>query len=124
MRAIEKIIRGGVALALGALLAVSAAPAVARAETVGAFEVTGGTSGQDYTYTAPLDYDSSSCHVLTVNNGTPPTISTNDSAARGCRIVIPGGVTANITLAGVSIKPAAATSEAGLSGIDLVAGHP
>ena len=62
--------------------------------------------------------------MLTINNGTPLTISTNDSAASGCRIVIPGGVTANITLAGVSIKPAVATSEAGLSGIDLVAGQP
>ena len=46
MRAIEKIIRGGVALALGALLAVSAAPAVAWAETVGAFEVAAAHRGK------------------------------------------------------------------------------
>ena len=60
MGAIQKIIRGGVALALGALLAVSAAPAAARAEAVGAFEVTGGTQGEGYSYADG---------VLTVNDG-------------------------------------------------------
>ena len=121
MRAIEKIIGGGVALALGALLAVSAAPAVARAETHGAFEVTGGKQGTDYTYTAPSEYETNGGDVLTIKSGTALTISTKSGSgtAGGCRIVIDSSVIANITLDGVNITPADAGTNDGYSGIDL-----
>ena len=115
MGAIQKIIRGGVALALGALLAVSAAPAVAWAETVGAFEVTGGTSGEDYAYTSPAEYEPNGGDVLTIKSSTALTISTNNESepTKGCRIVIESGVAANITLAGVNITPTDANNNDG-----------
>ena len=115
---------GGVALALGALLAVSAAPTVAWAETVGAFEVTGGTQGTDYTYTAPSELEPKGGDTLTIKSGTPLTISTNSESGEtdGCRIVIENKVTANITLAGVNITPTAESTNNGYSGIDLSSG--
>ena len=96
MGAIQKIIRGGVALALGALLADSAAPAAARAEAVGAFEVTGGTQGEGYSYADG---------VLTVNDGADITLSMVGGATEPTsdRIVVAANATATITLNGVSI---------------------
>ena len=98
MRAIEKMLKGGIALALGTLLVVSAAPAAARAETHGAFEVTGGTSGTDYSYSEG---------VLTVNDGADITLSMagGATAPTSDRIVVNGN--AKITLNGVNITGAA-----------------
>lgn len=68
----------------------------AAAETAGAFTVTGGTSGTDYTYSG---------NQLTVLTGTPLTIKNTDpSTATEDRIFVNDGVNANITLAGVNIK--------------------
>lgn len=113
MRAIEKIIRGGVALALGALLAVSAAPAVAQADTAGDYEVTGDSKGYSY-----------SDGVLTVSDGADITISMDSKATTPTsdRIVVAENATAAITLAGVNITPEDAQSEDGNSGIDLCNG--
>ncbi len=84
----------GVALALGALLAVSAAPAVARAATAGAFEVTGDSEGYSY-----------SDGVLTVNDGADIAVSMADGATglTSDRIVVAEGATTTITLDGVNI---------------------
>ena len=67
----------------------------AMADT-GAFTVTGGTEGEDYSYANG---------VLTIKKGTPLTIKNTDSSAETKdRIVIGSGVTANLTFAGVNIK--------------------
>lgn len=96
MSKLANLVRGGVALALGALLAVSAAPAVARAETVGAFEVTGGAQGTDYTYSGG---------VLTINSDTELTLSNTDpNTATSDRIVIGNSVHASLILSGVNIS--------------------
>ena len=84
------------------LLSLILLPYMAGAETVGAFEVTGGTQGTDYTYTAATDRETG---YLTVNDGADITISnTNPSTATTDRIVIASGATATITLSGVNIK--------------------
>ena len=87
---------GGVALALGALLAVSAAPTAARADAAGAFEVTGGAQGEDYAY---------SDGVLTVSDGADITVSMTDGSTEPTsgRIVVAANATATITLNGVSV---------------------
>lgn len=97
---------GGVALALGALLAVSAAPAVARAATAGAFEVTGDSTGYSY-----------AGGVLTVNDGADITVSMASGATTPTsdRIVVEANATATITLDGVSITG---------PGPDIVSGAP
>ena len=97
--------------------------AVAQNNT-GVFNVTGGTLNQDYTYTAPSEYDPNGGDVLTIKSSTPLTISTNSESETtgGCRIVIENNVTANITLAGVNITPADAGTNDGYSGIDLASG--
>ena len=85
-------------LALALLVSVlpfGAAPA--QADTAGAFEVTGGTSGTEYTYSGG---------VLTVNNGADITISMASDATTPTsdRIVVAENATATIILAGVNIK--------------------
>ena len=102
------------------LLPTSALAAETR-ETVGAFEVTGGTSGTDYTYIAPTEYETNGGAVLTIKSNKELIISTNSESGTtsGCRIVIEDSVTANITLAGVNITPADAGTNDGYSGIDL-----
>lgn len=70
--------------------------------TAGAFTITGGTSGQDYSY---------SNGVLTILSGTELTISnTNSSTATTDRIVIGSDVNANLTLSGVTITAPVQTS--------------
>ena len=64
------------------------------AETVGAFTVEGGTDGIDYTY-------DSTTGVLTINTATPLTISGTSTSDR---IEVASGISANITLSGVSIN--------------------
>ena len=65
------------------------------AETVGAFTVTGGTSGTDYTYADG---------VLTIMSDTPITIkNTNPNTPTSDRIEVARDVAADITLAGVNI---------------------
>lgn len=106
---------------------ISAAGTEKAAETradTGVFTVNGGALGTDYTYSDPPPYESGGAGVLTVKTSTELTISTNnatESPANG-RIVIENGVTANITLAGLSIQPAEKTSNDGYSGIDLGSG--
>ena len=80
---------------LVSLLPLGAAPA--QADTAGAFEVTGGTSETDYSY---------SNGVLTVKNGANITISMDSGATEPTsdRIVVEENATATITLAGVNIK--------------------
>ena len=94
------------------LLPIGAAPAQA-ADTAGAFEVTGGTSGTDYSY---------SNGVLTVNDGASITISMASEATKSTsdRIVVNGN--AKITLNGVNITPVDAGTDDGYSGIDLASG--
>ena len=96
------------------LLPTSALAAETR-ETVGAFEVTGGTSGTDYSYTNG---------VLTVNSGANITISMANGATATTsgriRIVVNGN--AKITLNGVNITPEDADTGEGYSGIDLASG--
>ena len=92
-----------------------------KADT-GVFTVTGGTLGTDYTYTAPNEYDPDGGEVLTIKGSAALTISTNSSESgetSGCRIVIENNVPANITLAGVNITPADASTDDGYSGIEL-----
>ena len=94
----RKCISALLALALlVSLLPIGAAPAQA-ADTAGAFEVTGGTSGTDYSY---------SNGVLTVNDGANITISMASGATTPTsdRIVVNGN--AEITLNGVNITGAA-----------------
>ena len=93
------------------LIPVGAAPAQA-ADTAGAFEVTGGTSGTDYSY---------SNGVLTVNDGASITISMASEVTTPIsdRIVIAQNATATITLNNVYITPTDAGTSDGYSGIDL-----
>ena len=97
---------------LVSVLPIGAAPAQA-ADTAGAFEVTGGTSGTDYSY---------SNGVLTVNDGASITISMASEATKSTsdRIVVNGN--AKITLNGVNITPVDAGTDDGYSGIDLASG--
>ena len=97
---------------LVSVLPIGAAPAQA-ADTAGAFEVTGGTSGTDYSY---------SNGVLTVNDGASITISMVSEATKSTsdRIVVNGN--AKITLNGVNITPLDAGTDDGYSGIDLASG--
>ena len=97
---------------LVSVLPIGAAPAQA-ADTAGAFEVTGGTSGTDYSY---------SNGVLTVNDGASITISMANEATKSTsdRIVVNGN--AKITLNGVNITPVDAGIDDGYSGIDLASG--
>lgn len=110
-------------LAVGLLAGLLPTAALAEGDT-GVFTVTGGTLGQDYTYTAPTEYDPDCGDVLTIQSSTPLTISTDNGSGStgGCRIVIEANVTANITLAGVNITPADADTNDGYSGIDLGSG--
>ena len=96
---------------LVSLLPLGAAPAQA-ADTAGAFEVTGGTLGSDYSY---------SNGVLTVNDGANITISMANGATTPTsdRIVIAQNATATITLNNVYITPTDAGTSDGYSGIDL-----
>ena len=84
---------------LVSLLPLGAAPAQA-ADTAGAFEVTGGTLGSDYSY---------SNGVLTVNDGANITISMASGATTPTsdRIVVAENATATITLNDVNIKGSA-----------------
>ena len=84
---------------LVSLLPLGAAPAQA-ADTAGAFEVTGGTLGSDYSY---------SNDVLIVNNGANITISMASGATipTSDRIVVAENATATITLNDVNIKGSA-----------------
>ena len=103
------------------LLPTSALAADSKADT-GVFTVTGGTLGTDYTYTAHNEYDPDGGEVLTIKGSAALTISTNSSESgetSGCRIVIENNVPANITLAGVNITPADASTDDGYSGIEL-----
>ena len=97
---------------LVSVLPIGAAPAQA-ADTAGAFEVTGGTSGTDYSY---------SNGVLTVNDGASITISMASEATKSTsdRIVVNGN--AKIILNGVNITPVDADTDDGYSGIDLASG--
>ena len=109
----RKILSALLALALlVSVLPIGAAPAQA-ADTAGAFEVTGGTSGTDYSY---------SNGVLTVNDGASITISMASEATKSTsdRIVVNGN--AKITLNGVNITPVDAGTDDGYSGIDLASG--
>lgn len=73
----------------------------------GAFSITGGTNGTDYTYAD---------NVLTVNDGANLTISmTDNTATTSDRIVIAQNATATITLDGVKIKAPQQTSAIDLS---------
>ena len=97
------------------LLSLILLPYGMKAETVGAFEVTGGTSGTDYSY---------SNGVLTVNDGANITISMASGATTPTsdRIVVAENATATITLAGVNIKGSdrdGAQNIAAKSAIDL-----
>ena len=96
---------------LVSLLPLGVAPAQA-ADTAGAFEVTGGTLGSDYSY---------SNGVLTVNDGANITISMASGATTPTsdRIVIAQNATATITLNNVYITPTDAGTSDGYSGIDL-----
>jgi|GEM_PF-1781195 len=96
---------------LVSLLPLGAAPAQA-ADTAGAFEVTGGTLGSDYSY---------SNGVLTVNDGANITISMASGATTPTsdRIVVAENATATITLNNVYITPTDAGTSDGYSGIDL-----
>ena len=107
------------ALCLGML--PTAALAVEPKEAAGVFTVNGGTSGTDYTYTPPSEYETNGGAVLTIKSNKELTISTNSESetTSGCRIVISDNVTANITLAGVHITPADAGTNDGYSGIYL-----
>ena len=101
---------------------MSNALAVEPKADTGVFTVTGGTLGTDYTYTAHNEYDPDGGEVLTIKGSAALTISTNSSESgetSGCRIVIENNVPANITLAGVNITPADASTDDGYSGIEL-----
>ena len=86
--------------------------------TTGAFKVTGGSEGTDYSY---------SNGVLTVNSGANITVSMSDGATTPTsdRIVVAENATATITLNGVNITGASyniPNDEAATSPIDLAAG--
>ena len=102
------------------LLPTSALAAEPKADT-GVFTVIGGEPETDYTYSGPDPSEPGGAGVLTVKTNTELTISTNnatESPANG-RIVIETNVKANITLAGLNIKPADSSTSDGCSGIDL-----
>ena len=83
---------------LVSVLPIGAAPAQAAGErNTGVFNVSGGTSGTDYTYSGG---------VLTVNDGANITISMDSDATTPTsdRIVVAENATATITLAGANIK--------------------
>ena len=83
---------------LVSVLPIGAAPAQAAGErNTGVFNVSGGTSGTDYTYSGG---------VLTVNDGANITISMDSEATTPTsdRIVVAENAAATITLAGVNIK--------------------
>ena len=106
------------------LLSLILLPYMAEAQDTGVFTVSGGTLGTDYTYSGPDPSEPGGAGMLTVKTSTELTISTNSettSPANG-RIVIESNVTANITLAGLSIKPADSSTSDGCSGIDLGSG--
>ena len=74
----------------------------AESEAIGAFTVTGGTSGTDYEYTAGTEEGSGG--VLTIKTGTAVIIANTDpSTPTTDRIEVAKDVSANITLAGVNI---------------------
>ena len=107
-------------LLIGLLPTAALAEEASNADT-GVFTVTGGTQGTDYTYSGPDPSEPGGAGVLTVKTNTELTISTNnatESPANG-RIVIETNVKANITLAGLNIKPADSSTSDGCSGIDL-----
>ncbi len=80
---------------LASVLPIGAVPTQA-ADTAGAFEVTGGNSGTDYSY---------SDGVLTINSDTALTISnTNPKTVTNDRIVIGNNVNASLTFNGVNIS--------------------
>ena len=83
------------------LLSCFAFTTKAATVTVGAFQVTGGTNGTDYSY---------SSSTLTIKTATALTIkNTNPSSATTNKIVVNSGVSANITLAGVNINVSSIT---------------
>ena len=85
----------------------------AMADT-GAFTVTGGTEGKDYSYANG---------VLTIKTGTPLTIKNTDSSAETKdRIVIGSGVTANLTFAGVNIALDKNEGTEGVSAVTVPSG--
>jgi len=83
------------------------------AETVGAFTVTGGTQGTDYTFD-----DTSG--VLTVLTGTALTIS---GTSNSNRIEVSSGVSANITLSGVNIDVSGTSNAAAFKIADNSTGN-
>ena len=85
----------------------------AMADT-GAFTVTGGTEGEDYSYAGG---------VLTIKKGTPLTIKNTDSSKSTTdRIVIDSGVTANLTFAGVNISLGVNENTNGVSAVTVPSG--
>ena len=98
MRIKEKLIKALKFIGAAAAFAVAIpfVSANASADTVGAFEVTGGIKDTDYTYENG---------VLTIKSDKAITIENTDrSAPTADRIVIDIGAAANITLAGVNIE--------------------
>lgn len=110
------------ALLIG-LLPTSALAAEPKADT-GVFTVEGGTLGTDYTYSGSDPTEPGGAGILTVKTSTELTISTSSGTASPAngRIVIGSNVKANITLAGLNIKPADSSTSNGYSGIDLGSG--
>lgn len=94
-----------------------------KADT-GVFTVEGGTLGTDYTYSGSDPTEPGGAGILTVKTSTELTISTSSGTASPAngRIVIGSNVKANITLAGLNIKPADSSTSNGYSGIDLGSG--
>ncbi|MBQ8790237.1 MAG: fibronectin type III domain-containing protein, partial [Ruminiclostridium sp.] len=87
----------------------------ASAETLGAFEVTGGTNGTDYTYADG---------VLTINTSAELTIRNVDTqTATTDRIEVADGVSANITLAGVNIDVSGISNSAAFKIADNSTGN-
>ncbi|MBQ2799740.1 MAG: hypothetical protein IJF09_10170, partial [Ruminiclostridium sp.] len=96
---------------LGLGIIVSAADA----ETLGAFEVTGGVLYTDYAYAGD---------VLTIYTSTALTIkNTNPSTPTTDRIEVALGVSANITLAGVNIDVSSQSDTAAFKIADNSAGN-
>ena len=85
----------------------------AMADT-GAFTVTGGTEGEDYSYANG---------VLTIKTDTPLTIKNTDSSKSTTdRIVIGSDVTANLTFAGVNISLGVNENTNGVSAVTVPSG--
>ena len=98
MRIKEKLVKALKFIGAAAVFAVVIpfVSANASADTVGAFEVTGGTNGTDYAFANG---------VLTIKSDKAITIENTDrSAPTADRILIDKGAAANITLAGVNIE--------------------